>query len=92
MKIDIQLTEQPMNKAVERLTVFFVALFAICCVAVAVYQLVWVMPAKRCDAHGWWWDPATRVCGMPVSVATFTHRPIGSPKVTPEKPAAPALK
>ncbi len=33
MKIDLQLTEQPMNPVIERLTVLFAALFAICCVA-----------------------------------------------------------
>jgi hypothetical protein len=86
MKFD--LTEQPMNRAIERITLFFVGVFAISCVAVAVYQFVWVMPAKRCESHGWWWDPDTRACGMPVSVTAFTHRPIGSPPVTPVKPAS----
>jgi hypothetical protein len=86
MKFD--LTEQPMNRAIERITLFFVGVFALSCVAVAVYQFVWVMPAKRCEGHGWWWDSATRVCGMPVSITTFTHRPIGSPPVTPVKPGA----
>jgi hypothetical protein len=82
------LTEQPMNRVIERLTLFFVGVFAVCCVGVAVYQLVWVMPAKQCEQRGWWWDPDTRQCGMPVSVTSFTHRPIGSPKVTPSKPQA----
>jgi hypothetical protein len=84
-----KLTEQPMNRAIERLTLLFVGVFAICCVAVAVYQFLWAIPAKRCEEHGWWWDPATRQCGMPISVTTFTHRPIGSPPVTPGA-AAPA--
>jgi hypothetical protein len=29
---------------------------------------------------------------MPVSVTSFTHRPIGSPPVTPTKPAAHTAK
>ena len=78
-----KLTEQPMNKAIERLTVLFVSLFAVSCVAVAVYQLVWVMPAKHCEEHGAWWDPATRVCATPIYLPYLTHRPIGSPKLTP---------
>ena len=82
------LTEQPMNRAIQKLTLFFVGVFAVCCVGVAVYQVVWVLPEKRCEERGWWWDPDTRLCGMPVSVTSFTHRPIGSPKVTPTKPAA----
>jgi hypothetical protein len=86
------LTEQPMNRAIEKLTLFFVGVFAVCCVGVAVYQLVWVMPAKHCEQRGWWWDPDSRQCGMPVSVTAFTRRPIGSPKVTPAKPAGEAAK
>ena len=84
--MNIQLTEQPMNRAIERLALLFVSLFAVCCVAVAIYQLVWVLPAKRCEDHGWWWDASTRVCAMPVSVTAFTHRPIGAPKLAPAKP------
>jgi hypothetical protein len=87
------LTELPANKAIERLTLLFVGVFAVCCVAVAVYQVGWVLPAKHCEQRGWWWDPDTRQCGMPVSVTVFTHRPIGSAPVTPGKTAAqPASK
>jgi hypothetical protein len=80
----IRLTEQPMNKAVERLTVFFVGVFALCCVAVAAYQLIWVMPAKTCEDHGAWWDPETRVCATPLYIPALTHRKPGSPKLTPQ--------
>jgi hypothetical protein len=84
--MNIQLTEQPMNRAIERLMLFFVGLFAVSLVAVAVYQVVWVLPARHCEERGWWWDGDTRQCGMPISVTSFTHRPIGAPKVTPAKP------
>ena len=86
MKFD--LTGLPANRAIERLTALFVGAFAVCVVAVVVYQLVWVLPAKHCEARGWWWDGVTRQCGMPISVTHFTHRPIGAPKTAP----APALK
>ena len=85
----IELTEQPMNSAINRLMLFFVALFAISCVVVAVYQVVWVMPAKKCEAHGAWWDPGTRICATPIFLPALTHRPIGAPKLAPPvKPAA----
>ena len=85
----LKLTEHPTYRPIERLTLLVVGVFAVCCVAVAVYQFVWVMPAKRCEAHGWWWDGSARVCAMPVSISMFTHRPIGAPKVTPAaKPPA----
>ena len=83
-----QLTEQPINRVIERLFLLFVGLFAVSLVAVAAYQVVWVIPAKHCEQRGWWWDGQTRQCGMPISVTSFTHRPIGSPKVTPIKPGA----
>ena len=89
------LTEQPINSVIEKLFLGFVGFFAVCCVGVAVYQVVWVLPEKNCEQRGWWWDSQTRQCGMPVSVTSFTHRPIGSPKVTPPKaqdaPAKPAV-
>jgi len=78
-----ELTQAPGNRTIERLFVLFIGLFAVSLVAVAVYQLVCVLPAKHCEAHGWWWDGETRQCGMPVSITSLTHRPIGSPKVTP---------
>ena len=87
-----QLTEQPKNRAIDKILLFFVGVFAVSCVGVAVYQVVWVMPEKHCEQRGWWWDPDTRICGIPVSVTAFTHRPIGSPRVTPTKPPAGAVK
>jgi hypothetical protein len=74
------LTEQPMNPVIQRLSLLFVSLFFACCVAVAVYQFVWVAPAKRCEARGAWWDPDTRICATPIFLPALTHRPIGAPK------------
>ncbi len=84
----IQLTEQPMNPAIHRLTLLFVSLFVISCVVVAVYQFVWVIPAKQCEAHSAWWDPTTRICATPIFLPALTHRPIGSPKLTPPPKSA----
>ncbi len=83
----VQLTEQPMNQAIQRLTLVFVGLFAACCAAVAVYQFVWVIPARQCEAHGAWWDPDSRICATPIFLPALTHRPIGAPKLAP--PAKP---
>jgi hypothetical protein len=83
----MNLTEQPMNQAIQRLMLVFVGVFCVSCVAVAVYQLVWVMPQKRCEAHEAWWDPQTRICATPIFLPALTHRPIGAPKVTPPRVA-----
>jgi hypothetical protein len=79
----MNLTEQPTNPLVQRLTLAFVGVFFASCVAVAVYQVLWVAPEKRCDAHDAWWDPQTRVCATPIFLPALTHRPIGAPRVTP---------
>ena len=85
----IQLTEQPMNPVIHRLTLLFVSVFVVSLVVVAVYQVMWVIPAKQCQAHSAWWDPDTRVCATPIFLPALTHRPIGSPKLAPAvKPAA----
>jgi hypothetical protein len=81
--IKLKLTEQPMNGAIHKLTLLFLGVFVASCVAVAVYQLVWVMPQKRCEDREGWWDPQTRLCGTPIFLPNLTHRPIGAPKITP---------
>ena len=79
----MDLTEQPLNRLIHKIALGFVAVFAVSCVAIAIYQVVWVMPEKRClDANGWW-DPGQRVCGTPIFLPDLTHRPIGAPKLTP---------
>lgn len=78
----MNLTEQPMNPAIQRLTLLFVGLFFASCVAVAVYQFLWVAPAKRCEDHGAWWDPDTRICATPIYLPDLTHRPIGAPRAS----------
>ncbi len=79
----MQLTELPLNRVIQRMTVFFIGAFAFCCVAVAAYEVIWVMPAKRCLEHGGWWDSSERVCATPIFLPDLTHRPLGSPKLTP---------
>jgi hypothetical protein len=79
----MELTELPLNKVIRRIMLGFVAVFVVCCVAVAVYQVVWVIPAQHCQEHAGWWDPAQRVCGTPIFLPDFTHRPLGAPKITP---------
>jgi hypothetical protein len=78
-----------MNRFIDRLKLFFVGVFAISCIAIWAYQLLWVAPYKRCEARGAWWDPATRVCATPIFLPQLTGRPLGAPPVT-AKPAKPA--
>jgi hypothetical protein len=83
MELNLDLTTTPLNKVIHRMALFFVGTFAVACVAVAVYEVVWAIPSKRCAERNGWWDPAQRVCGTPIFLPNFTHRPIGAPKITP---------
>jgi hypothetical protein len=66
-----------MNRFIDRLKLFFLGVFAISCIGVWAYQLLWVAPEKRCEAHGDWWDPHTRVCATPIYLPNLTGRPAG---------------
>jgi hypothetical protein len=67
-----------MNRLIDRLKLFFLGLFAISCVVVWVYQLLWVAPMKACESHGNWWDPLSRVCATPIYLPNLTGRPVGA--------------
>jgi|GEM_PF-4536010 hypothetical protein len=67
-----------MNRLIDRLKLFFLGVFAISCVAVWAYQILWVAPAKRCESHGAWWDPSSRVCATPIYLPNLTGRPAGA--------------
>ena len=58
------------------LRLVFLGLFALGAAATWGYQIYWVQPAKRCAEARRWWDPQTRTCAIPVSVTSFTHRPL----------------
>ncbi len=67
-----------MNRLIDRLKIFFLGLFAISCVVVWAYQVLWAAPRKACEAHGDWWDPSSRVCATPIYLPNLTGRPIGA--------------
>ena len=61
----------------KRLSVLFLAIFAVLVGGVFAWQALVVAPGDRCEAGGGWWDPDTSVCAMPISIAEITKRPIG---------------
>jgi hypothetical protein len=66
----------PMNANIERIKLIFIGVFAVICVGLVVWQVGWIGPQKKCEAGHGWWDNGHRVCGRPVLITTFTHRPI----------------
>jgi hypothetical protein len=66
-----------MNRLIDRLKLFFLGVFAISCIGVWAYQLLWAAPEKRCEGQGGWWDPRTRVCATPIYLPNLTGRPAG---------------
>jgi hypothetical protein len=78
-----------MNRTIDRLKLIFLGVFAVGCVALWAFQIFFVMPAKKCDAQGQWWDSATRICARPIYIPDLTGRPEGmSRKEWSDKKAA----
>jgi hypothetical protein len=53
----------------KRLSVLFLAMFAVLVGAVFVYQAVVVAPEERCERGGGWWDGESEICARPISIA-----------------------
>ncbi len=78
-----------MNSTIDRLKLIFLGIFAISGIALWVFQILYVMPAKKCEAGGQWWDRDRRVCAQPIYIPDMTGRPEGvSRKEWSEKKAA----
>jgi len=50
-------------------------IFALVCVGLWGYQLLYAIPRKACEAKGDWWDWQDRACGIPMPLTSLTHRP-----------------
>lgn len=64
----------------KRLSVLFLATFAVLMGGVFAYRTLVIAPGDRCVADGGWWDPDTQICARPLSIAeieSITGRPIG---------------
>ena len=63
-----------MNRFIDRLKLLFLGIFAVSCVAVWTYQLMYARPQALCEARGRWWDWHERTCAQPIPLYMFTHR------------------
>ncbi|HEY0599492.1 hypothetical protein [Brevundimonas sp.] len=61
----------------KRLSVLFLATFAVLVGAAFAWQALVVAPGDRCEAAGGWWDREGAVCAMPIAIAEITGRPNG---------------
>jgi hypothetical protein len=78
-----------MNRTIDRLKLIFLGIFAIGVVAIWAYQILVVVPARRCEGNGQWWDRDRRICAQPLYIPDITGRPAGmSRKEWSEKKAA----
>jgi hypothetical protein len=59
----------------KRLSILFLSIFAVLLAGMFAYERLVVAPGDRCEAGGKWWDPETRVCAQPISIAEITGRP-----------------
>jgi hypothetical protein len=65
-----------MYQSFKTLRLIALVAFAIACVAIWAYQILYVWPQRACEARGDWWDWHDRACAIPMPITTFTHRPI----------------
>lgn len=63
-----------MRLTLNRLKYIFLGLFALACAGLWAHQIFWVIPEKRCEAAGGWWDGRERVCGQPLYIPDITGR------------------
>ena len=59
----------------KRLSVLFLSIFAVLLAGMFAYERLVLAPGDRCEANGQWWDPQTRICAQPLSIAEITGRP-----------------
>jgi len=77
-----------MNRFINRLMLSFFALFVFGAVAVGYYQFAYVIPAKRCEEGGRWWDPQSRTCATPIYIPHITGRPANTDEAAAAAAAA----
>ena len=63
--------------SMKRLSILFVAIFAVLVGAAFVFQRFWADPGERCEAEGAWYDIASRTCARPIYIPDITGRPAG---------------
>ncbi|MBW8304055.1 MAG: hypothetical protein K0M78_08955 [Brevundimonas sp.] len=61
----------------KRLSVLFLATFAVLLGGVFAWQALVVAPEERCEQGGGWWDRESGICARPISIAEITGRPDG---------------
>lgn len=66
-----------MNPTINRLKLVFLGLFALGAAGIWAYQILYVIPAQKCDRQGGWWDRESRLCAAPIYIPSLTGRPAG---------------
>ncbi|MDP2765573.1 MAG: hypothetical protein Q8O54_12140 [Brevundimonas sp.] len=59
----------------KRLSILFLSTFAVLMAGMFAYDKLVIAPGDRCEARGRWWDPQTKICAQPISIAEITGRP-----------------
>jgi hypothetical protein len=77
-----------MKRFINLLMVGFLAVFAFGAVAIGYYQFAYVIPAKRCEGSGKWWDPQSRSCATPIYIPHITGRPVNTQEAAAAAAAA----
>lgn len=57
-----------------RLGILYCSLFALSLAGVWAHDYFVRKPGRECEESGRWWDPESRICAKPISIAEITGR------------------
>ncbi len=75
-----------------RITLLFFVLLVLGLGAGLAYQMLYIAPAKKCEAQGRWWADRWRACATPVNLLKMQIPKFVEPTAAPAAPAVPAPK
>ncbi len=56
---------------------YFIAAFLVLSAGVTIYEWVYAIPFKKCEATQGWWSSKYMKCFQPIDLSTLTGRPHG---------------
>jgi hypothetical protein len=80
-----------MKSQIGKLKYVFVIVLGVACALISGWELLYQIPAKKCDAAGGWFSYRYRQCAQPLSLPSLTGRKAGSATIDyhdAKKPAA----
>lgn len=77
--------------AIKKAQLIFLTLFVVICGGLIVYQWMYVIPERRCEAADRWWTNKWRACAAPIRLnGRVNGKSLASPPTPPAAAETPA--